>query len=57
VSLLSDDGVAINDIADLCGHSATPVTERVYRHQLRPILLAGAETMDRIFGNGCDPRA
>ncbi|MFI6073227.1 tyrosine recombinase XerC [Actinoplanes sp. NPDC051343] len=49
VSLLSDDGVSINDIADLCGHSGTSVTERVYRHQLRPVLLKGAVAMDRIF--------
>jgi integrase len=49
VSLLSDDGVSINDIADLCGHSGTSVTERVYRHQLRPVLLTGAAAMDRIF--------
>ncbi|WP_426505414.1 site-specific integrase [Dactylosporangium sp. McL0621] len=49
VSLLSDSGVAIEDIADLCGHSGTTVTETVYRHQLRPVLLNGAVAMDRIF--------
>jgi integrase len=49
VSLLSDDGVSIEDIADLCGHAGTAVTERVYRHQLRPVLLDGAVAMDRIF--------
>jgi site-specific recombinase XerD len=27
VSLLSDSGVSIEDIADLCGHSGTTVTE------------------------------
>ncbi|GAA4472636.1 hypothetical protein GCM10023170_092700 [Phytohabitans houttuyneae] len=52
VSLLSDSGVSIEDIADLCGHSGTTVTEAVYRHQLRPILLRGATTMDAIFGPG-----
>ena len=50
VSLLSDNGVSIEDIADLCGHSGTSVTETVYRHQLRPVLLGGAIAMDRIFG-------
>ncbi|MEU5671341.1 site-specific integrase [Micromonospora sp. NPDC047753] len=50
VSLLSDGGVSLSDIADLCGHSGTSVTEKVYRHQLRPILLTGAAAMDRIFG-------
>jgi integrase len=49
VSLLSDSGVRIEDIADLCGHAGTTVTESVYRHQLRPVLLNGAVAMDRIF--------
>jgi integrase len=57
VSLLSDDGISLNDIADLCGHSGTSVTEKVYRHQLRPVLLTGAAAMDRIFGDGDRPRA
>jgi integrase len=50
VSLLSDDGVSIEDIADLCGHAGTRVTEQVYRHQLRPVLLGAAAAMDRILG-------
>jgi len=49
VSLLSDSGVSVEQIADLCGHSGTAVTETVYRHQLRPVLLGGASAMDRIF--------
>ena len=49
VSLLSDSGVRLEDIADLCGHAGTTVTESVYRHQLRPVLLSGAVAMDRIF--------
>jgi integrase len=52
VSLLSDDGVPLEAIADLCGHAGTTVTEKVYRHQLRPVLLTGAVAMDRIFGEG-----
>jgi hypothetical protein len=36
VSLLSDDGMSLEEIADLCG--------------LRPVLLTGAIAMDRIFG-------
>lgn len=27
-------------------------TETVYRHQIRPVVLHGAETMDRIFPEG-----
>ena len=49
VSLLSDSGVSIEQIADLGGHSGTTVTESVYRHQLRPVLLAGAVAMDKII--------
>lgn len=49
VSVLSSSGVSLEDIADLCGHSGTTVTEKVYRHQLRPVLLSGAMAMDRIF--------
>lgn len=49
VSLLSDHGVPLEKIADLVGHSGTTVTEKVYRHQLRPVLLTGAVVMDHIF--------
>lgn len=49
VSLMSDAGVAVEDIARLVGHKGTVVTEKVYRKQLRPVLLEGAETMDLIF--------
>ncbi|WP_395110722.1 tyrosine recombinase XerC [Actinomadura sp. SCN-SB] len=49
VSLLSDHGMAIEDIARLVGHSNTRVTETVYRLQLRPVLEDGATEMDRLF--------
>jgi integrase len=49
VSLLSDSGVPLEDIARLCGHSGTAVTEAVYRHQIRPVMIEGATAMDRIF--------
>ncbi|MGW9479166.1 site-specific integrase [Saccharomonospora azurea] len=52
VSLLSDSGVRIEAIARLCGHSGTAVTEQVYRHQIRPVMLEGATAMDRIFDRG-----
>ncbi|MEV4167514.1 site-specific integrase [Nonomuraea dietziae] len=51
VSLLSDSGVPLENISRLVGHSNTTVTETVYRKQLRPVLLEGAEAMDRIFRN------
>jgi integrase len=49
VSMLSADGVATEDISHLVGHSSTRTTERVYRHELRPVLRTGAERMSRIF--------
>jgi integrase len=51
VSLLSQSGTPIEVIADLMGHEGTRVTEAVYRHQLRPVLLDGAVAMDRLFGD------
>ena len=47
---MSDNGVPIENIADLCGHSSTAVTEEVYRHQLKPVITKGAETTNTIFG-------
>jgi len=50
VSLLSLHGVTVEQIADLVGqHAGTTVTEAVYRHELRPVLLDGATMMDVIF--------
>ncbi|RST04583.1 site-specific integrase [Streptomyces sp. WAC07149] len=54
VSLLSDHGLRIEDIARLVGHSGTQVTEKVYRKQLRPVITKGAEAMDEIFGASGD---
>ena len=52
VSLLSDSGVPLENIARLVGHSGgSEVTETIYRKQIRPVLLEGAEAMDRIFAN------
>ena len=51
VSLMSDNGVPIETIADLVGHASTAVTEEVYRHQLKPVITRGAETMNTIFNH------
>ncbi|TMR98360.1 hypothetical protein EJK15_13530 [Nonomuraea basaltis] len=51
VSIMSDQGVPIETIADLVGHAGTSVTEAVYRHQLRPVISKGAQTMNTIFGD------
>jgi len=52
VSLMSDDGVMVEEIALLVGHKRTATTEVVYRHDLRPVIRTGAEVMDRIFDSG-----
>ncbi|MBB5778649.1 tyrosine-type recombinase/integrase [Nonomuraea jabiensis] len=50
VSILSDGDVSVERIADLVGHSTPTTTQTVYRHQIRPVIVHGAETMDAVFG-------
>ena len=52
VSLMSADGVPVEEIARLAGHNRTATTELVYRHELRPVITTGAEAMDRILSMG-----
>lgn len=53
VSLLSDEGVPVEQIARLVGHAGgSAVTETVYRKQLRPIIDDGATVMNRVFPTG-----
>ena len=52
VSIMSEQGVPVEEIARLVGHSATATTETVYRHELRPVISTGAEVMDTIFKTG-----
>ena len=49
VSVLSDAGIPVEQIAQLVGHRGTTVTELVYRHQLRPVIQTGATVMDELF--------
>ena len=49
VSLLSHQGVSIEEIARLAGHASTRTTEVVYRRELRPVITTGAEIMDELF--------
>lgn len=50
VSLLSDGGVPIEQIARLIGHAGgSKVTETVYRKQLRPVIEEGATALNRVF--------
>jgi integrase len=50
VSLMSNRGVSIEEIARLVGHASTRTTEVVYRRELRPVITTGAEIMDQVFG-------
>lgn len=49
VSLMSEHGVPVEEIAHLVGHHQTATTEIVYRHELRPVLQTGADIMDALF--------
>jgi integrase len=49
VSLLSDNGLPVDEIARLVAHSSSAVTELVYRQQIQPVVESGAVIMDRIF--------
>lgn len=49
VSLMSEAGVPLEEIARLVGHGSTKVTETVYRKQLRPVITSGAQAMDTLF--------
>jgi integrase len=52
VSVLSANGVKVEDIARLVGHKGgSRVTEEVYRQEIRPMIEEGAQAMDRIFPN------
>jgi integrase len=53
VSIVSDNGVTIEHIADLVGHRTTIVTQKVYRHQLKPVISTGATAMNTRGGVRC----
>lgn len=49
VSQLSDSGVPLKNISRLVGHRNATVSATVYRKQLPPVMLEGAEAMDQII--------
>ena len=51
VSIMSSNGVPIQEISDTVGHKSTHVTETVYRHVIVPAIRGGATVMDDIFGD------
>jgi integrase len=50
VSIMSSNGVPIQEISDTVGHKSTHVTETVYRHVIVPAIRGGATVMDSVFG-------
>ncbi len=50
MSVLSDSGVDIEQIADAVGHVNSTVTKTVYRHQIADEITSAATAMDAIFG-------
>jgi hypothetical protein len=52
VSIMSSNGVAIQEISDTVEHKSTHVTETVYRHVIVPAIRGGAAVMDSVFDNG-----
>jgi integrase len=52
ISLLSLGGLPVEEIARIAGHASTRTTEVVYRRELRPVITGGAQTVDRLLGQG-----
>ena len=54
VSIMSSNGVPIQDISDTVGHKSTHVTETVYRHVIVPAIRGSATVMDNVFDDDED---
>lgn len=54
VSIMSSNGVPIQEISDTVGHKSTHVTETVYRHVIVPAIRGGATVMDGVFDDDED---
>ncbi|HEX6934214.1 MAG TPA: site-specific integrase, partial [Streptosporangiaceae bacterium] len=54
VSIMSSNGVPLQEISDTVGHKSTHVTETVYRHVIVPAIRGGATVMDQVFGETGD---
>ena len=47
----------IEHISRLVGHSSTTTTETIYRKQIRPVIVHGADVIDQIFPREMNPDA
>jgi integrase len=54
VSIMSSNGVPLQEISDTVGHKSTHVTQTVYRHVIVPAIRGGATVMDQVFGQTDD---
>jgi integrase len=50
VSIMSSNGVPIQEISDTVGHKSIHITETVYRHVIVPAIRGGSTVMDDVFG-------
>lgn len=50
ISLLSADGVPLENIADLVGHASTRMTAEIYRHRVTASVPAAVGPMEAMFG-------
>ncbi len=57
VSIMSANGVPIQEISDTVGHKNTYVTQTVYRKVIVPAIRGGAAVMDAVFGEQTDQAA
>jgi Phage integrase family len=54
VSIMSSNGVPIQDISDTVGYKSTHVTETVYPHGIVPEIRGGATVVDGVFDDDED---
>ena len=54
VSIMSSNGVPIQEISDTVGHKSTHVIETVYRHVIVPAIRGGATVIDDVFSDDED---
>jgi len=52
VSIASDSGVSIEDIADAAGHVNPNITRAVYRHQISDTVTRAPAALDRALRAG-----
>jgi integrase len=53
-SIMDNQGVDHQKIADMMGHRNKTVFERIYRHRLRPVVVETGDIGDEIWGGGED---